>query len=225
MTTRLDLDRRLQQLESEVVSLGAVVEKAVRRSVDALQTRDLVESQQVINEDDHIDRKRYEIEESCINLIATQQPMARDLRLIISLQHVTEELERIGDYAEGISKISLSIGDTPPLQPLTDIPEMAEKSTNMLRGSIDALSSRDIIKAAQVWRDDDQVDALYDRVYRALLTYMVQNPRSIQRATYLLWVSHDLERIADRSTNIAERVLYMVTGSMEKPKAAPPARP
>ena len=220
MMTRGDLDRRLQQLEAEVVSLGNVLEKAVKRSVDALSTRDLEENRQVISGDDYIDQKRYEIEDRCINIIATQQPMARDLRNIICLQHVTEELERIGDYAEGISKISLSIGENQPMQPPAEIPLMADKATTMLRLSIDALSSRDTIKAAQVWHNDDEVDALYDQVYRELLTSMVQDPRSIQRATYLLWVSHDLERIADRSTNIAERVIYMVTGSMEKPKSA-----
>ena len=220
MMTRGDLDRRLQQLEAEVVSLGNVVEKAVKRSVDALSTRDLEENRQVISGDDYIDQKRYEIEDRCINIIATQQPMARDLRNIICLQHVTEELERIGDYAEGISKISLSIGEAEPMPPPAEIPLMADKATTMLRLSIDALSSRDTIKATQVWRDDDEVDALYDQVYRELLTSMIQDRRSIKRATYLLWVSHDLERIADRSTNIAERVIYMVTGSMEKPKSA-----
>ncbi len=225
MTTRVDLDRRLRQLESEVVSLGGLVEKAVRRAVGALNTRDLAESQQVIDEDDIIDRKRYEIEDLCINLIATQQPMARDLRLIIALQHITEELERIGDYAEGISKISLSIGDNDLLRPLIAIPEMAEKAGDMLRGSIDALSTRDTVRAAQVWRDDDEVDALYDRIYRDLLTCMEEDPKAIKKATYLLWVSHDLERIADRSTNIAERVHYMVTGSMEKPKSVPAVKP
>ena len=211
---RLDLDRQLGQLQQEVVSLAEIVDKATMRAVDALKRRDLVESQQVVQEDDYIDQKRYEIEERCIDLIATQQPMARDLRAIIALLHITVELERMGDYAEGISKISLLMGEEAPLKPLIDIPRMAEKATLMLRNSIDSLVSRDVVKANQVLQDDDEVDDLYDQVYRELLVFMLQDPQTIQRATYLLWAAHDLERIADRATNIAERVIYLVTGKL-----------
>ena len=211
---RLDLDRQLGQLQQEVVSLAEIVDKATIRAVDALKRRDLVESQQVVQEDDYIDQKRYEIEDRCIDLIATQQPMARDLRAIIALLHITVELERMGDYAEGISKISLRMGEEAPLKPLIDIPRMAEKATLMLRNSIDSLVSRDMVKANQVLQDDDEVDDLYDQVYRELLVFMLQDPQTIQRATYLLWAAHDLERIADRATNIAERVIYLVTGKM-----------
>ena len=211
---RLDLDRQLGQLQQEVVSLAEIVDKATMRAVDALKRRDLVESQQVVQEDDYIDQKRYEIEDRCIDLIATQQPMARDLRAIIALLHITVELERMGDYAEGISKISLLMGEEAPLKPLIDIPRMAEKATLMLRNSIDSLVNRDVVKANQVLQDDDEVDDLYDQVYRELLVFMLQDPQIIQRATYLLWAAHDLERIADRATNIAERVIYLVTGKM-----------
>ena len=211
---RLDLDRQLGQLQQEVVSLAEIVDKATMRAVDALKRRDLVESQQVVQEDDYIDQKRYEIEDRCIDLIATQQPMARDLRAIIALLHITVELERMGDYAEGISKISLLMGEEAPLKPLIDIPRMAEKATSMLRNSIDSLVSRDVVKANQVLQDDDEVDDLYEQVYRELLVFMLQDPQIIQRATYLLWAAHDLERIADRATNIAERVIYLVTGKM-----------
>ena len=211
---RLDLDRQLGQLQQEVVSLAEIVDKATMRAVDALKRRDLVESQQVVQGDDYIDQKRYEIEDRCIDLIATQQPMARDLRAIIALLHITTELERMGDYAEGISKISLLMGDEAPLKPLIDIPRMADKATLMLRNSIDSLVSRDVVKANQVLQDDDEVDDLYDQVYRELLFFMLQDPQTIQRATYLLWAAHDLERIADRATNIAERVIYLVTGKM-----------
>ena len=211
---RLDLDRQLGQLQQEVVSLAEIVDKATMRAVDALKRRDLVESQQVVQEDDYIDQKRYEIEDRCIDLIATQQPMARDLRAIIALLHITVELERMGDYAEGISKISLLMGEEAPLKPLIDIPRMAEKATFMLRNSIDSLVSRDVVKANQVLQDDDEVDDLYDQVYRELLVFMLQDPQTIQRATYLLWAAHDLERIADRATNIAERVIYLVTGKL-----------
>ncbi len=211
---RLDLDRQLAQLQQEVVSLAEIVDKATMRAVDALKRRDLVESQQVVQEDDYIDQKRYEIEDRCIDLIATQQPMARDLRAIIALLHISSELERMGDYAEGIAKISLLMGEEAPLKPLIDIPRMADKATQMLRNSIDSLVSRDMVKANQVLQDDDEVDDLYDQVYRELLLFMLQDPQTIQRATYLLWAAHDLERIADRATNIAERVIYLVTGKM-----------
>lgn len=209
---RTDLDRQLNQLQREVISLAGIVDKATLRAIDALKTRDLAESERVINEDDYIDQKRYEIEDRCVDLIATQQPMARDLRNIIALMHISVELERMGDYAEGISKISLLMGPNPPLKPLIDIPRMADRATQMLRDSIDALVSRDIMKANQVLQDDDEVDALYDQVYRELLLFMIQDPQTIERATYLLWISHDLERIADRATNIAERVIYLITG-------------
>ena len=211
---RVDLDRQLKQLEQEVVFLAGSVDKAIVRSVEALKQRDLEESRQVVQEDDYIDQKRYEIEERCVDLIATQQPMAGDLRAIITLLHITVELERMGDYAEGIAKISLNIGNEPTLKPLIDIPRMAEKATLMLRNSIDALVSRDVIKANQVLKDDDEVDALYDLVYRDLLVFMTEDPNTIERATYLLWIAHDLERIADRATNIAERVIYLVTGKI-----------
>jgi phosphate transport system protein len=211
---RVDLDRQLNQLQQEVVSLAEIVDKATGRAVDALKRRDLAESQQVVREDDYIDQKRYEIEERCIDLIATQQPMARDLRTIIALLHITVELERMGDYAEGIAKISLMMGEEPPLKPLIDIPRMAEKATQMLRDSMDALVSRDVVKANQVLQDDDEVDNLYDQVYRELLLFMIQDPHTIQRATYLLWTAHDLERIADRATNISEKVIFLVTGKL-----------
>ena len=211
---RIDLDRQLGQLQQEVISLAEIVDKATMRSVEALKQRDLTESQQLVQEDDYIDQKRYEIEDRCIDLIATQQPIAGDLRAIIALLHITVELERIGDYAEGIAKISLLMGDEPPLKPLIDIPRMAEKATTMLRNSMDSLVSRDTIKANQVLKDDDEVDQLYDQVYRELLVFMLQNPQTIQRATYLLWAAHDLERIADRATNIAERVIFLVTGKV-----------
>ena len=211
---RIDLDRQLGQLQQEDISLAEIVDKATMRSVEALKQRDLTESQQLVQEDDYIDQKRYEIEDRCVDLIATQQPIAGDLRAIIALLHITVELERIGDYAEGIAKISLLMGDEPPLKPLIDIPRMAEKATTMLRNSMDSLVSRDTIKANQVLKDDDEVDLLYDQVYRELLVFMLQNPQTIQRATYLLWAAHDLERIADRATNIAERVIFLVTGKM-----------
>jgi phosphate transport system protein len=208
------LDNQLKTLRQEVIFLAGLVEKAISRAVDSLKTRDMEASRRVVREDDFIDQKRFEIEERCIDIIATQQPIARDLRTIIAMLHITQELERMGDYAEGIAKISLMMGDTPLLKPLIDIPRMADKATQMLRQSLEALSDRDVVKAQQVCNDDDEVDALYDQVYRELLLFMIQDPQTIQRATWLLWAAHDLERIADRATNIAERVIYSVTGKM-----------
>ncbi len=218
---RSDFDRHLRLLEDDILMLGSMVEKAIASSLDALQRRDFDAAQEVIDGDDHIDNKRFEVEDRCINLIATQQPLATDLRVIISLLHITQELERMGDYAEGVAKIGIRMGDEPPLKPLIDIPRMADKSASMLRRSLDALVNRDVVAAQVVLNDDDEVDALYDQVYRELLTYMIEDPHTIRRATYLIWVAHDLERIADRATNIAERVIYMVTGRL--PESVPAA--
>ena len=215
---RVDLDRQITHLQEEITLLANVVDKAIYRSVEALKNRDLAESQSVIDGDDYIDQKRYDIEELCVDLIATQQPMAGDLRAVVAMLHIAVELERMGDYAEGIAKISLLMGDEPPLKPLIDIPRMANKAGEMLRDSVDCLVERDLVKAERVMDDDDEVDDLYDQVYRELLLFMIQDPRSIQRATYLLWAAHDLERIADRATNIAERVMFLVTGKVRKEK-------
>ncbi len=215
---RADLDRQITHLQVEITLLADVVDKAIYRSVEALKDRDLAESQSVIDGDDYIDQKRYDIEEICVDLIATQQPMAGDLRAIVAMLHIAVELERMGDYAEGIAKISLLMGNEPPLKPLIDIPRMANKAGEMLRDSVDCLVERDLAKAEKVMDDDDEVDDLYDQVYRELLLFMIQDPRSIQRATYLLWAAHDLERIADRATNIAERVMFLVTGRIRKEK-------
>ena len=217
---REDFDQQLHLLEQDVESLAAFVGKSIHRSVDALKRRDLIASQEVINDDDYIDRRRFEIEDRCVDLIATQQPMARDLRVIIALLHIVVELERMGDYAEGIAKITIAIGHTPPLKPLIDIPRMADKAATMLSDSIDSLLNRDMMKANQVCQSDDEVDALYDQVYRELLLFMIQDPSTIQRATYLLWVAHDLERIADRATNIAERVIFLLTGKLVEVNAS-----
>ena len=165
-------------------------------------------------------RWHFELEEKCIDLMATQQPLAGDLRIIITALHVAVELERMGDYAEGIAKISVAMGDEPPLKPLIDIPRMAERSSDMLRRSLDAFVNRDVAEAHQICDDDDEVDALYDQVFKELLVYMMSDPGAIRRATYLLWVAHDLERIADRTTNIAERVIYLVTGKLSDAKVS-----
>ena len=212
--TRTELDLKLKELMDDVLLMGSMVEKAVEKSVDALKRRDLELSQKVIADDTIVDRKRMEIEEKCIQVIATQEPVARDLRFIVAVLNIIVDLERMADHAEGIAKISVMMGDQPPLKPLIDIPRMAQKANEMLRKSLNALVARDVDAAVKVCADDDEVDALYDQVYRELLTFMIKDPRTIDPATHLLWVAHNLERVADRATNIAERVVFMVTGKM-----------
>ena len=211
---RADFEMNLTLVQEETIQPSSMVEKAIYKSVDSLKKRDVEASQQVIDEDDLIDLKQEALEERCIELIALESPIAGDLRILISAMMIANELERMGDYAEGIAKISVSMGNLPPLKPLIDIPRMAEKAVIMLRNSTQAFISRDVDLARNVVESDDEVDDLYNQVYRELLTYMLEEPGSIQRATYLLWVAHDLERVADRATNIAERVIYLVTGQL-----------
>ena len=216
MEIRTTFHRKLKQIQDEILAMGDMVGKAIGRSVEALKDRDIELANRVITDDRKVNSKRYEIEEKCIQLIATQQPMAGDLRNIICILNILTELERIGDYAEGIAKIVIMIGDEPPLKPLIDIPRMAEKTTDMLHRSLDALVSQNAEAARQIAAEDDEVDDLYDQVFRELLTFMAEDPRTITRATRLVWVAHNLERAADRVTNICERVVFFVTGKMEE---------
>jgi phosphate transport system protein len=215
-TPRAAFGRQLQALQDDALLLGSMVDKAIERSLDALGRLDLVLARQVVAEDEDVNAKRWEIEERAVMLIATQQPMAGDLRTITSLMHVATDLERMGDHAEGIARIALMHGDQPLLKPLIDVPRMAELARGMLRESLDAFVRRDAETAVIVAARDDAVDALYDRVYRDLLAFMIEDPGTIQRATWLLWTAHNLERIADRATNICERVVYLVTGQIEE---------
>lgn len=211
---RTAFHERLRELQDEVLIMGSMVEEAIGRSVEALKNRDLQLAEQVIENDQKINQRRFEIEESCITMIATQQPMASDLRIIITVLNLITELERMGDYAEGIARIALMIGDEPPLKPLIDIPRMAEKARDMLRRSLETFINRDSEEAMRITAEDDEVDNLYHQVFRELLLFMMEDPRTITRATRLLWVAHNLERIADRATNICERVGFTVTGKM-----------
>ena len=217
---RTIFEQELTTLQDDLLVMGSMVEKAIVKAMDALRNRDMQAAREVVRDDDIIDDKQVEIEERCIHVIATQTPVARDLRYLLAVLYIGAELERMADYAEGIGKISLMMGDEPPLKPLIDIPRMADKTIDMMRMSLDSLVGRDIGLAYQVCDDDDDVDALYDQVFRELLTYMIEDPRNIKRATYLVWVAHDLERVADRATNIAEQVLFLVTGSKKKAPAA-----
>jgi phosphate transport system protein len=216
MDIRTTFHKRLQKIRNDVLTMGSMVEKAIDRSVIALKQRELKLAEQIIKDDEMIDHKRFEIEEACIELIATQQPMASDLRTIISILSIITELERIGDHAEGIAKVVLMIGDEPPLKPLIDIPRMADKTCVMLRRSLEAFINRDAESARHIVAEDDEIDHLYNQVFRELLSFMAEDPKTITRATRLIWVAHNLERSADRVTNICERVVFIVTGLMEE---------
>jgi len=218
--TRESYDLHLRELQDELLVLGSMVEKAVARSITSLKDRDLDLARQVIADDTQVDNKCLEIEEKCVQLIVTQAPVASDLRLIVSIIHLLTELERIGDHAEGVARIAVMIGDEPPLKPLIDIPRMADKARDMLTRSLDAFVRRDADEALRVNAEDDDVDALYDQVYRELLTFMLEDPKTITRATRLIWVAHNLERCADRATNICERTVYMVTGKIDAMRAS-----
>lgn len=216
MEIRTVFHKRLREIQDDILVMGSMVNKAILRSIEALKSRDLDLARQIILDDKKINDKRFEIEEKCIELIATQQPMASDLRIIIAVLNIITELERIGDHAEGNAKIAIMIGNEPPLKPLIDIPRMAEKTMDMLHRSLDAFVSRDAEAAKKIIAEDDFVDHLYDQVFRELLTFMAEDPKTITRATRLIWVGHNLERSADRVTNICERVVFVVTGKMEE---------
>jgi len=216
MEMRTVYRKKLREIIDDMLAMSSMVSKAILRSIEALKNRDLDMAREIIMDDQKINHKRFEIEEKCIQLIATQQPMASDLRIIVAVLNIISETERIGDYAEGIAKITIMIGDEPPLKPLIDIPRMAEQTVDMLRRSLDAFVNHDADTARKIATEDDIVDDLYNQVYRELLVFMMEDPKTITRATRLIWVAHNLERGADRVTNICERVVFVVTGKMEE---------
>ncbi|HAZ30741.1 TPA: phosphate transport system regulatory protein PhoU [Candidatus Acetothermia bacterium] len=212
---RESFGRDLKALESEVVALGKTVGEAVRRATEALRQRDVVAAGQIDAEDDDINQKRLELEEKCLALLATQQPMASDLRTLAAILHIATDLERMGDHAAGLARLVMRMGDEPLIKPLVDIPRMADVVREMLTEALDAFVSRDEGAARRVASRDDEVDALHDQVHRELFLLMIQNPRNITQATYLMWASHGLERIADLVTNVCERVVFVAKGALE----------
>jgi phosphate transport system protein len=204
-----------QEIQENILTMGGAVTEAINRSIEALKNRDLKLAHKIIADDAKINGQRFAIEDRCIELMAAHQQMVSDLRTIVSVLSIITELERIGDYAEGIAKIVVMIGDEPPLKPLIDIPRMAELTTEMIDKSLQAFVARDVELAKHVVTMDNIVDGLYDQVFRELLTFMMVDPKTINRATRLIWVAHNLERAADRVTNICERVVFTVTGKME----------
>lgn len=217
-TGRQEFDRELGRLEAELILMSGLVEKAIFDALQALKNRDIERSQRVIDMDDHIDETELEIERYCIELIRRQSPMAGDLRRIVASLQIAGELERIGDYAEGIAKISVMMGNEPPLKELIDIPRMGDMAVSMLKRALEAFMNRDADVVRQMSvdleKDDDAVDELYDTVRADLMELVKSGPENAERATYLMWAAHNVERVADRAMNIVERALYQATGEM-----------
>jgi len=217
---RKTFESEIQQVKDDVLLLGSMVEHAILGSVEALKKRDLTASEKIMVEDREINKKRFAIENQLMILIATQQPMAHDLRLLASIMEIISELERMGDYAKGIANINIRMGDQPLLKPLIDIPRMAQIGTSMLHRSLTAFINEDVEIARSIPVEDDEVDALYNQIYRELMMFIIQDPKSIERANWLLWVAHNLERVADRVTNICERTIFIATGEFAEIKSS-----
>ena len=216
---RETFDEQLRELQQDLLDMAKLVDSAIDLSVKALAERDIELSRKVIKDDEAINQAQTKIEEECLVLIATQQPLASDLRVIFAISHIVTELERMADHAKGIGQIGVMMGPREPLKPLVDIPRMAEKARWLLEQELQAFVNRDIDLARSLGREDDEVDRLYDQVFRELLIFMMDDPKTISRATYLLWVAHNLERIADRALNIGERVVFLVRGVTEEHNA------
>lgn len=205
--------QELREVKNEVLLMGSMVEESVMRSIEALKDNDLERSRFVIIYDQYINRKRYEIEISIVTLIATQQPAARDLRILASSIEICTELERIGDYAKGIAIINLRSGGLSLPKALKNLYAMGEKSVNMLHHAMTTFSDNDIQTAQRIIQEDDQIDECYTRLYRDAVNSVLENAGNIERVNHVIWAAHNLERLGDRATNICERVIYMVTGN------------
>ncbi|HEU0165751.1 MAG TPA: phosphate signaling complex protein PhoU [Thermomicrobiales bacterium] len=212
MSTRPAYDHMIQNVRDDVVSMASMVDKAIARAIDALRTQDVALARQVKDGDKSINAYRWRAEEHALMIIATQGPMAGDLRLVAAALQIFTDLERMGDHAAGIAKIVIQTADEPMLKPLVDIPRMAMEARSMLNDAITSFIELDEDRARKVAIRDDEIDILYDQVYRELLTYMMADPSTINRATRLLWAAHNIERIGDRVTNICERVVFTTSG-------------
>jgi phosphate transport system protein len=211
---RKGFNQEIQNTREEILLLGSMVEQAIHASVDALNAHSMRRSQQVIENDARINAKRFEIEMHVINIIATQQPMAHDLRVLASILEITGELERIGDYAKGIAMICIRIGSQPAIKHLGDLTLMAQLSMSMLHRSLTAFAEEDADSARKIPDEDDAVDNLYLQFYRVMITYVMENASNIDEVNYLMWAAHNLERAADRVANICERTIFIATGEI-----------
>jgi phosphate transport system protein len=218
---RETLDQKIKHLIDEILILDSMIEQTTLDVVSALKRRDVQEAKRLYAFDEQINAKRFHIENECMATIATQQPiMARDLRLLASILEIVGELERMGDYAKGIAKICIMIGDEPHIKPLIDIPRMAEIAVQMLHQAVGAFIAGDVETARSIPARDDEVDALYNQVYRELVAIILTDPTTIDRANFLMWAAHNLERMADRVTNICERAIYVKTGELAEIKSS-----
>lgn len=215
-STRGAFDQRLIEIRDNLLRMGQLLDGAIDRSMSALKNQDQALARQVINDDTAINKLRFTVEEECLTLIATQQPMASDLRVIVAAMNLVNDMERMADHATGIAKTVLRMGDEPLLKPLVDLPRMADRCRDMLKRSLDAFLARDTAAARAIADEDDDIDHLYKAIFDELLEIMARDPATIQRGTYLLWCAHNLERIGDRVTNIAERVIFMTEGTMQE---------
>ena len=210
MTTLIQ--ESLTDLQVKLNEMAGMVVDSMNGSIESLVEKDVERAKQIKKEDKNINNIRWDIEEDCIHLIATQQPVASDLRELIALLNIITELERIGDYAAGIAKITMLIGDEKHVKSFIDIPRMKEIAVDMVENSMKAYINRDAISARMIHSQDDDIDDLYHQVYRELISFMIENPTNITQCTYLVWVAHNIERMGDRVTNICERIIYHSTG-------------
>jgi len=214
ISPRETLDRAIDDLLAQVVNQSLMVEKSLNEAVGALKSQDIAQAKLIYDADRQINKMHFDIEESVITLIATQQPMARDLRLLTAILEVTTELERMGDYAKGIARITVRIGQKELLPPIRHILPMTEVCVDLLHRAVQAFVERDAETARSIPKEDDQVDDFFNTIYRELMDQMIANPGSVDQANHLLWVAHNLERVADRVTNVCERIVFVVTGEL-----------
>ena len=213
---RATLERELRGVQDNLLRIGGLVDQAIERAMRSLERRDGRLAQEIVAGDAEVNALRFRIEEDCLTLIATQQPAAGDLRIVMATFSIVSDLERMADHAAGIARTVLRMGDEPLLKPLIDMPRMAEVCRQMLRESLQAFVDRDVEAAGRIARQDDVIDGLYQQVFRELLSFMVEDPRTTSRALYLLFSAHNLERIGDRITNIVERIIFMSSGEMHE---------
>ncbi len=206
------IQKNLNELEAKVITMSQLVIAAVNQSVEALKEKNVDDARRIKKEDKIINQHRWDIENRCITLLATQQPVASDLREVIAILNIITELERIGDYAAGISKIVIVMGEKDHIKPLIDIPRMRDIAVDMIENSIKAYSDRNEVRARMIHSQDDDIDELYNQVYRELISFMIERPDQITHCTFLLWVAHNIERMGDRVTNMCERIIYLVSG-------------
>jgi len=211
---RKSFNQEIQKTKDEILMLGSMVEQAILSSVRALRKKDTRVAQQIIENDAAVNAKRFEIENQIITIIATQQPIAHDLRVLASILEVTGELERIGDYAKGIAVITIRIGDNGTINHLSDLSVMSELSMSMLHRSLGAFVAENANVARNIPYEDDDVDNLYLQFYRVMITYVLEQRSNIEEVNYLLWAAHNLERAADRVSNICERTIFIATGEI-----------